>query len=250
MAATINYQYDNLVTGDTRIDQTKQTVVVDHCAYSNPALSKSYGPLTMEGTQNAGGGMSAAGTSVMAANVLGGIAINTGTTSNSTGQGFLYTDTNLTYAGSMSRIIWRYLIQLPLLSDSTNEYVAEIGLRNQFTGALSNNAIAFMYKRSTSTNWQAYTSNNGTSTIVTTADTSLAVTAAAKWTLVIDINPTFVNFYAGAGDTNALTLLGSSSTNLPNSSNTCFPMHTIYRAATFALKRELQILRQERRTFT
>jgi hypothetical protein len=219
--------------------------VFDDMAWSNPGLSKSYGPLTMEGTQNAGGGISTAANTTNIAGRYGAIAIETGTTSNSTGQGFLYTDTGIIYAGSPKRVIYQACVRFPTLADVTNDYVAHIGAGNQFTAAFSNNAVQLVYKRSVSTNWMAYTSNNGSSTSVTTADSAFAVVANTDYTVRFDLIAGSATFYVAPG--NAFTtqgalgtfaLLGSSVTNLPDVSNPTNLLSTIYRASTFALRRQ------------
>lgn len=218
-----------------------QVSLFDEMIYSNPALNVPYGMLCLEGTQNSGGGLSTAANTAVVSGRLGIMGIETGTTQNINGQGFLYSDINVAWCGNGMTLTMYAAVQAPILSDSTNEYVIELGYRNQFAAALSNNAFAFLYKRSTSTNWAAYTGNNGTQTTVTSANASLVVTAGAWYNLKMVVGASAVDFYVAAGGGSSYILLGSSSTNLPDSTHTTFMNHTIYRAATFALRRQVLI---------
>ena len=205
-----------------------------HC-FGNTASNVPAGVFGLAPTGNGGGGIfNAATVAVSAAGRFGLAGLGVGTNSNNNGQGFFFNENFLQYPGVIQKGILQFSAYIPTLATVTNDFTVELGFRNTLTTGLSTNAMAILYQRSSSTNWQAYTSKAGTSTIVTS---STAVAAATWYNFKIVIQSGSVSFYVGAAPGPATTLIGTSTTNLPDSSNQTYLNFTIYRTATFALQR-------------
>lgn len=199
------------------------------------------GPMGIVSGANAGGSGNNLVNTPQEAGRPGIISHTTGTSSNATGQGFFYMDTCLLYPGDGTTTTLQWAAKTPTpLSDVTNEYVMEGGW-GAFTAAANPvNAMMIQYKRTASTNWTAYTSNNSTQTLITTVDSSNFVVAAATWyNFKIVYAAGTVSFYVGKVGS-PFVLLGTSITNLPDSTHATSLYWTIYRASTFALKRDVK----------
>ena len=173
-------------------------------------------------------------------NRIGLLGMATGTTSNSTGQTFIDLQTWQTYCGQGSTVMMQWAAQIPSsLSTSSVEYVIEMGLGvYPYASTGSTNGAIIQYKRTTSTNFSAYTSNNGTVTSVTTTDSSdFAVVAGTWYNFMISITSTTVSFYV-APVGGAYVLLGSSTTNIPDITHQCNPVFNIYKASSSTTSRE------------
>lgn len=190
---------------------------------------------------NAGGGGDTLANTAQEAGRPGVVCVQTGTTNNATGQGFYYADSALCYPGDGTTTTLQWAAKTPAnLSDVTNEYVCEMGFGAFAAAANSVNAMLIMYRRTSSTNWMAFTSNNSTQTLITTADsTNFAVAASTWYNFKIVYSSGTVSFYV-AKIGSPFVLLGTSTTNLPSASFATSLYLSIYRASSFALKRQLK----------
>ncbi len=191
-------------------------------------------------TGNAGGGIlstSALGTNQPQAGHYGIVGAGVGTTNNATGAGQIVADLASCFAG-YAEIILDFQIQTPVaLSAGATEYVLDFGFNDSVsTPGQAANGFAIQYLRTTSTNWSAYTAKGAAVTTVTTADSTLAVTANAWWNgrIYIHADGSAVDFYIAPTGT-ALKLIGTSTTNIPTAvANKTFLQFQIYKAATYA----------------
>ncbi len=103
-----------------------------------------------------------------------------------------------------------------------------MGYRSTSTGGRATNAFAFMYDTAVSTNWAAYTSNAGSATTVSTVNAAFVVSAATYYNLKIVAVPGLVSFYVAVG-TGPYMLLGTSDSNLPDSTHKAFLSSMIYK---------------------
>lgn len=199
------------------------------------------GPMGIVSGANAGGSGNNLTNTPQEAGRPGIVGHTTGTTSNATGQGFFYMDSALLYPGDGTTTTLQWAAKTPAnLSDVTNEYVMEGGFGNFTAAANPANAMMIQYKRTTSTNWMAYTSNNSTQTAITTVDSTNFVVAASTWyNFKIVYTSGLVSFYVGKIGS-PYVLLGTSSSNLPDATHSTSLYLTIYRASTFALKRDVK----------
>ena len=102
------------------------------------------------------------------------------------------------YSGPTTSLIsgggnWYYetLINLPALSNGTNEYQLTIGIHDGWIYGGQSNGFYFSYIRTTSTSWQFACMNGGVATTTTSA-----TAVATGWTkLAMYYNGTNVNFY-------------------------------------------------------
>ncbi len=181
-----------------------------------------------DGLSTGTGGLGSAGR-------LGIIRIGTGTTNNGTGQSFLVSDSTSMYAGQAA-FVMQWAARVPAsLSTAGVEYVMEMGV-GLYPFNPSQNACVIQYLRSASTNFSAYTGNNGVYTQVTTADsTNFAVTANTWYNFQIIINAagTLVSFYV-AKIGSPYVLLGTSSTNLPDVADQGYPYFNISKLSSTA----------------
>ncbi len=190
------------------------------------------------GSGNAGGFISGgnAGSDLPGvAGRVGLLGLGTGTTNNSTGQGFLDAQSLQVYCG-MANITMQFGFKVPALATAgVVDYVIEMGFGTGYVSggsALGTNGAAIVYMQSTSTNFQAITANNTTQTVQTTADSAnFAVTANTWYNGKIVLSATAVNYYvAPAGG--AYVLLATATTNLPSISQQCSPVFQIYKVTT------------------
>ncbi len=234
-------------SGSPLLDPTTSVDIDDDFNWGNIGQANvGIGPLQLVPTGNGGGIISSlANTTQPVLGRFGIIQLTTGTTNNATGQGILYNDDSSVYAGNGSSFTLTWAAKTPAnLSDVTNEYVIEMGFFDKTRNSVSDNAMAITYKRTTSTNWAAYTAQNGSVTSVTTSDASLAVAASTWYNFKITMTSDGVtaSFYVAPAGTQNFVLIGTSTTNLPNSTTFfTFLNFTIYRASTFALARILSL---------
>jgi len=187
------------------------------------------GPLGLLNYGNNGGGM------INPANITGSIAgrwgfagFFTGVSNNNSGLGGFTANGATTYCGQVQTLTITGAVNIPVLATAGVDYVIELGFRNNIiTAGFTQNAMGILYQRSTSTNWQGYTSRAGTSTTVTS---STAVTTG-WWNFKMVVTSTAVDFYI-AQPGNAWTHIGQSTTNLPDSTHTCWLNPVIYKAST------------------
>lgn len=167
---------------------------------------------------------------------LGLIDMGTGTTNNSIGQAFLVLSAAQMYCGQAG-FIMQWSFKTPAaLSNSSVEYIMEAGIGVSPLTVPSQNACVITYSRLASSNWSAYTANNGTSTVVTSTDaTDLAVVQATWYNCMMVMNAagTSVSFYV-AKMGGPYVLIGTSTTNLPNIGNQANPYFSIVKAGSSA----------------
>lgn len=108
------------------------------------------------------------------------------------------------------RIEWR--VQIPALSDGTERFEIQIGAGNVVGGSQHNHGLYFRYNDSISTEFQTITRQNDSQT--PGPGTGVTVTAGQWYTLMIEDVPGTVMFYIDG------VLVGTHTTNLPNSSST------------------------------
>lgn len=210
--------------------------IFDDFTWANEQTGVPSGPFGLASSGNAGGGpFTPANVPAGAvAGRWGAMAYGLGTSNNATGQGFYFSDYASYYAGQCGTLIESGAIYTPAtLSDGTNTYSIELGFRSSASNANATNSMAILYESSTSLNWQLITSNNGTATKVVSGT---PVTGGAWWNWMMVITGTSVTGYVALPGA-AWTSIGSSTTNLPDSTHTAYKMGIIYRAATFALQR-------------
>lgn len=222
--------------------------IFDDMLWGLTNVNLNYGPMGFNGVSIGNGVVQGMNAGVAVPGVAGRIGLcglQTNTTNNGTGQASLWAGQMQTYPGQASNITMQWAAQMPpSLSTAGVEYVVAMGFdsgigQNAATPAV--NSCMIMYKRTVSTNFCAQTSNNSTATSVTTADSAdFAVTANAWYNFKIVMVAGLVSFYvAPAGG--AYVLLGTSSTNLPDVSDQCYPIFSIYKASTTTTSRQCQM---------
>src|SRR5665213_959263 len=194
-------------------------------------------PLGNQGWQaaaNAGGyiGNATAGAAAAGqAGRIGLISLGTGTTSNATGQAFLSLSAAQMYAG-IGAITWQWAAQVPsALSTSSVEYIMDMGF-GVYPFEQGSNGLGILYQRTSSTNFMAYTSNNGTETTCTTADATHFAVVAGTWynfEIVIPVAGTSASFYVAPAGSYAYVKICTITTNLPDISDQASPMIEIYK---------------------
>lgn len=217
-STTVQSAIDEL-TKAANYNPWSQVSYFEDFAWANLGLNLATGELALSGTQNNGGAIVAtAGTTNPQFGRWGIIALSAGPTGNSTGQAYLYSDLSDIYCGMGATVVLQFAAMVPVLGTSTVGFQYEIGLRNDFTGAQTNSGSAFLYNFQTSTNWQAYSSNNGTATAVTSSSAvffGVSQTAWYNFKMVIGLSQ--IDYYVGATTgSSGMVLLGSATTNLPS----------------------------------
>ncbi len=223
--------------GAAAFDPLTSSVIFDEFTwYANNTPA---GPFGVVSTGSAGGGVVVpANVTPSLTNRVGVIGFGLGTNSNSTADASFFTDYAICYPGQNSSSILEFGMYTPsTLADVTNDYVIDIGFRSDFaTHAQTTNAMAITYDRNISTNWAGYTANAGAPTNVTTANAALAVTANAYWNFRITIMAGSVKFEAAPSGSAYITI-GTSISNLPDSTHRPFITGIIYKTSSFALQR-------------
>lgn len=232
----------NLGGGAAAFDPALTTSIFDDFSWGNESNTPN-GPFGFVPTGSAGGGIfTPANVTASLTNRFGVIGIGLGTSANSTADAAFFSDYALYYPGQASSATLQFSLNTPsALADVTNDYVIDVGFRSDFgTHAQAANAMTISYSRTLSANWMGYTSNNGSVTNVTTSDAALAVTASAWWNFKIVVTATTVSFYAAVPGA-AWTLIGTSTTNLPDSTHKPFITGMIYKTSSFALQRMMAV---------
>ncbi len=226
--------------GSAVLDPTTTISIIEDFTWGNQSNTPS-GPFGLVPTGSSGGGLfNAPNTAYMPIlNRWGVLGFGLGTNNNNTSNAMFFSDLALIYPGQALTSTLQFSIYTPLtLSDGTNEYVMDFGFRDSFaTNAQAANAMCISYNRTISTNWMAYTANNSTVTNITTADASLAVNTGTWWDFKIVMVAGSVSFYAALPGATSWTLIGTSSTNLPDNTHRAFMTGMIYRTTTYALQR-------------
>ncbi len=216
-------QQFSLSTGgvsDTEFNAQARSVLFDDFAYDVNTNTPA-GPMGFYAFGGNGGNPSAytAAPAGSLVNHIGLAPMSTGATNNNTGFAIFIAQNSGTYPGACSSMTYECCVYTPAaLSDGTTGYRIELGFRSTQTAGTSTNAMCVVYDQSTSTNWQAYTANNGSVTAVTTADSTMVVNAASFYTIKIVAVAGLVSFYVRAG-AGAYSLIGTSATNLPDATH-------------------------------
>jgi hypothetical protein len=167
---------------------------------------------------------------------VGLVGLATGTTNSATGYADIGLNTFQMYAGQTA-LTMQWAAQMPAsLSTAGVEYVIEMGYGVGFGGGVSVNALAIQYKRTVSTNFSGYSSNNSTVTTCTTADSADFVVTAGAWynfKVTISADGTLASLYV-APSPGAFVLLCNITTNLPSVGFQANPLFQIYKASSTA----------------
>lgn len=220
-------------------DPSITTSVFDDMTWGNEQSYYPAGPFGLVPTGNAGGGIyTPANVTASLAGRWGVIAFGIGTNNNATGCGACYSDYAICYAGQAQTTTLTWAAYVPQAYDATNQYTIEMGFRDMsFQPSQATNGFFIQYKGSTSSNWLGVTANNGSLTTVTS---SVSVAASTWYNFKMVITASSCAFYVAAVG-GAWQLIGTSTTNLPDSTHNGFLSFAIYRNATFALQRLLHI---------
>jgi hypothetical protein len=227
--------YQPLVSNGTNtlwLNPFNETSIFDDFTWGNEQTNSPNGPFGLAMYGNAGGGnlSSTVVPVAVTAGRWGVMGYTTGTTSNATGLGGFFTDYGQYYCGQTQSLILTGSVNIPVLATVSVDYGLELGFRsNLITQAPTTNGIAIYYSRGSSTNWQGYTANNGTTTLVTS---STAVTTG-WWNYKIVVTATTVDFYIALPGA-AWTHIGQSTTNLPDSTHLTSMNTLIYKLSSSA----------------
>lgn len=169
------------------------------------------------------------------ANRFGVLGLNTGNITNNTGLAALWLQSTQTYVGQVKTFTMQWSAQMPgALGTSLVAYTVDMGLESYpYPGQ---NGMLIRYAGTTSTiNFQAITSNNGTATTINPVGSSFAVGASTWYNFMIQVpasGASGVNFYISAiGGT--YVLMGNSTTNLPDVNDQCYPTFAMYKGSSF-----------------
>lgn len=219
--------FDDFITGD-----------------NNP--NNGIGTMNLTAAGNAGGGVlgNAAGVEPNGqAGRIGLVGIFTGVLNNNTGQGILLGQMGKVWAGNGMSTTFEFAVQTPpTLSTSSSEYVIEIGFGQAAFGGISTNAAALIqYQRTVSTAWMGVTASNGSLTNVVSGLT-VATSTWYNFKIVLRADGSGIDFYGCVAPGNNYTLMGSSTTNLPDINNQVFPWVNIVKTGTASTTNHIAIL--------
>lgn len=138
--------------------------------------------------------------------------ISTGTTT--TGRGGVIANSSGLFASGGS-IVCRWAIQLPNLSDGTDTYNFQCGMGDNESTGDQTDGIYFLYDSTSSANWKTSTAAAGVRT-QTASSTAVVAGAFVNLMMIVNAAGTNVDFYVNG------VLIGSNTTNIPNTSSTLF----------------------------
>lgn len=201
-------------------------------------MSKSIAPISDDftggtsagesGWTSASSGTGVGGTSgsatIVDGNHPGVLVVSCGTDTN--GRYCLHRATNQILVGG-GPIVMETLVNIPNLSDVTDEYDLEIGFGDQTGSSAQTNGIFFSYDRNTSANWYATSVYSSSSTA---ADTSIVVgTGWTKFRIEINAAASSVEFFTAAGGSTPATR-ATVTTKIPTT-NRITPYYRIIKSA-------------------
>lgn len=205
VSATVAAGEATITISGSSLDPANSTEIFDDFYMHVAAASGDYGPFWVIAT--AGAGSPEVDSIAGETNHPGIIECTTGTGTGSLA-GIRLALRPILFGGGECSTEW--LINIPTLSDATDEYDLYIGFTDAFGGTAPVDGAYFKYDRNTSTNWIRGTSSNSTAT--ETATSTAVATGWTKLKVVVNAGGTSVEYFVNGSS------VGSNTTNIPTAS--------------------------------